>query len=69
MVCKSIMNIKEMSLFPRGFCKVRGHSTTTWTRRGGGGVSQKSTHVHPGGPHGQKFEKNDDDVAGNPKEE
>ena len=28
---------------------VRGHSTTTWTRRGGGGVSKKSTLVHPGG--------------------
>ena len=27
----------------------RGHSTTTWTRRGGGGVIQKSTLVHPGG--------------------
>ena len=26
----------------------RGHSTTTWTRRGGG-VSQKSTLVHSGG--------------------
>ena len=26
-----------------------GHSTTTWTTRGGGGVSQKSTPVHPGG--------------------
>ena len=29
--------------------KIRGHSTTTWTRRGGGGVSQKSTLVHSGG--------------------
>ena len=41
--------------------QIRGHSTTTWTRRGGGGVSQKSTLVHPGGglecPRGPKFEK------------
>ena len=28
---------------------IRGHSTTTWTRRGGGGVNQKSTLFHPGG--------------------
>ena len=27
---------------------IRGHSTTTWTRRGGEGVSQKSMLVHPG---------------------
>ena len=26
----------------------RGHSTTTWTRRGGEGVSQKSMLVHSG---------------------
>ena len=35
------------------------HSTTTWARRGGGGVSKKSTLVHPGGslecPRGPKF--------------
>ena len=32
-----------------GLFRVRGHSTTTWTSRGGGGVSKKSTLVHPGG--------------------
>ena len=41
---------------------VRGHSTTTWTRRGEGGVNKKSTLVHPGRgvsgcPRGQKIEK------------
>ena len=35
----------------KAFLKIelRGHSTTTWTRRGVGGVSKKSTLVHPGG--------------------
>ena len=32
-----------------GIFRVGGHSTTTWTRRGEGGVSQKSTLVHSGG--------------------
>ena len=36
---------------------IRGHSTTTWTRRGGGGVSQKSTLVHSRGGGGQKWSK------------
>ena len=35
---------------PRGLSSaLGGHSTTTWTRWGGGGVSQKSTLVHSGG--------------------
>ena len=28
---------------------MRGHLTTMWTKRGWGGVSKKSTLVHPGG--------------------
>ena len=31
------------------YTEIRGHSTTTWTRRGGGRVSKKSTLVHRGG--------------------
>ena len=43
-------------------------------KKGGGGVGGRRSAKSPrlstqGGPSGQKFEKNDDDVAGNPKEE
>ena len=46
--CKETSNLDVIVMDIMEGC-VRGHSTTTWTRRGGGGVSPKSTLVHPGG--------------------
>ena len=45
----AVSDYKNRRIRPVVEFSVRGHSTTTWTRRGGGGVSQKSTLVHSGG--------------------